>query len=789
MVKRAKDLVDYRNQIQVNSGFGFQTAINKSKEVQNQWSSAIEKVSDGLMKTAQTVDESRAKGLAEEIQFEKDIETVIGDDGQEVSQIKYKPIENSGLLFRASREKFDQIVLSRFRADVMNTVNEVGQKVSNEVKQENGTIDQFQAMANNTLGGLLSELPSKFSAYIQPEIDSTIQSYGNTVQTNRIRFENKQNDINTQNYFEDTTEKIFVALNSNMTNLAKATLEQFKNELPAYMENSEYASLNGKEQLKDLSALVAFGNVYGQFTGIGDFENQNLDTLSREIKNIDNMLILVDGGVGNLQAPNGDAVKVTQAEFVEKMGALDASAKTKIRTMLTRKKALLSGLESNQDSLATLRINAETMLSDEDAVVPSKVEMNSIGKENGNLLLVDANRYFNNTLGTKLDVNGSNYAQQITAIMKVHKYLPTTQRNQFIDKMKVDEVFVRTMLPQLAQLQNDVLYTKNGIAVKNTFENLGFSQEDINAFDYLQQLRIFGQRQITQSDINNAFDLGPDGLPLKDIINIQGTSFKSTEIREAITETLGKKAQGTFRDDFISSFPIDDLQQYVVRQIQNNKTGGKITVDSIEEYAERAFDNAMAHGYVGFSKLGISGASALTEDNIKDIDSSFVINPIEEFYSLINPFTKKQDISYQHRTILETAKAGYVNNKNLGGQDSNISINDIKLMTIANRNTIVTNSTYPLYVMVYIDDNNKQYTIMNEEGDEIIYDPLVEYQFMKGILKKNNSINTVEQAKVIREAKLKGKTITAQDAEDLIDASTPDSINYKKQWSARSGNK
>ena len=92
MVKRAKDLVDYRNQIQVNSGFGFQTAINKSKEVQNQWSSAIEKVSDSLMKTAQTVDESRAKGLAEEVQFEKDIETVIGEDGQEVSQIKYKPI-------------------------------------------------------------------------------------------------------------------------------------------------------------------------------------------------------------------------------------------------------------------------------------------------------------------------------------------------------------------------------------------------------------------------------------------------------------------------------------------------------------------------------------------------------------------------------------------------------------------------------------------------------------------------------------------------------------------------
>ena len=149
MVKRSKDLVDYQNQIQVNSGFGFQTAINKSKEVQNQWATAIEKISDGLIDTAKTIDESRAKGLAEEVQFEKDIETVIGEDGEEISKIKYKPIEKSGLIFRASQDKYDKIVLSRFRADVMNTVNEASQQISNEVKQENGTIDQFDAMINN----------------------------------------------------------------------------------------------------------------------------------------------------------------------------------------------------------------------------------------------------------------------------------------------------------------------------------------------------------------------------------------------------------------------------------------------------------------------------------------------------------------------------------------------------------------------------------------------------------------------------------------------------------------
>jgi hypothetical protein len=788
MVKRSKDLVDYQNQIQVNSGFGFQTAINKSKEVQNQWATAIEKVSDGLMDTAKTIDESRAKGLAEEVQFEKDIETVIGEDGEEISKIKYKPIEKSGLIFRASQDKYDKIVLSRFRADVMNTVNEASQQISNEVKQENGTIDQFDAMINNRLNSLITELPSKFSAYIQPEIDSTIQSYGNTVQTNRIRFENKQNDLDAKNFAEDIEEKILVALNSNMPNLAKGTLEQFKDELPAYMENSEYASLNGKEQLKDLTALVAFGEVYGPFSGVGDFENQNLDTLGREIKNINNMLILVDGGVGNLQAPNGDAVKVTQAEFVEKMGALDASAKTKIRTMLTRKKALLSGLESNQDFLASATINANVQLVNPTGVVNNKNDLDKIGRENPDTFLAVANPYYNNTLGTKYDVNAPNYLQQVVAVMKTQKYLPPTQRDQFVKKMKNDVVFTRSILPQLAQLENDVLYTKNGIQVKNTYDNLGFSEAETNALDYLQTIRTFGNQQITDKDIKQAFRIGADGLPLKDIVNIQGTSFKSTEIDKAISKTLGDRAQGTFRDDFLSAFPLQKIKQYVVRQMNNSQIG-EITVDNIEKFTNRAIDNAMANSYVGFSKLGISGDAAIKQDNIKVIDSFFVQNPIEDFYSLVNPFTKEQDISYQYKSILETAKEGYVNGKKLGEQDTNISIKDIKVVTLANDNSILATPTYPLYELMYIDDNDKMYTITREDGYDIVYDPLIEYEFMKGILKKNNSINTVEQAKVIRQAKLKGKTITAQDAEDLIDASTPDSINYKKQWSARSGNK
>jgi hypothetical protein len=197
----------------------------------------------------------------------------------------------------------------------------------------------------------------------------------------------------------------------------------------------------------------------------------------------------------------------------------------------------------------------------------------------------------------------------------------------------------------------------------------------------------------------------------------------------------------------------------------------------------------MANSYVGFSELGISGDAAIKQDNIKDIDSFFVQNPIEDFYSLVNPFTKEQDISYQYKSILETAKEGYVNGKKLGEQDTNISIKDIKVVTLANDNSILATPTYPLYELMYIDDNDKMFTITREDGYDIVYDPLIEYEFMKGILKKNNSINTVEQAKVIRQAKLKGKTITAQDAEDLIDASTPDSINYKKQWRARSGNK
>ena len=112
-----------------------------------------------------------------------------------------------------------------------------------------------------------------------------------------------------------------------------------------------------------------------------------------------------------------------------------------------------------------------------------------------------ANQYYNNTLGTKYDVNAPNYLQQVVAVMKTQKYLPPTQRDQFIQKMKNDVVFTRSILPQLAQLENDVLYTKNGIQVKNTYDNLGFSQAETNALDYLQTIRTFGNQQITDEDI------------------------------------------------------------------------------------------------------------------------------------------------------------------------------------------------------------------------------------------------------------------------------------------------
>ena len=69
MVKKAKDYVDYANQIQVTSGFGYNTAIAKSKETQALWSKTLDNLSDSLMKGAVAVESAKQKRLSEQLEF------------------------------------------------------------------------------------------------------------------------------------------------------------------------------------------------------------------------------------------------------------------------------------------------------------------------------------------------------------------------------------------------------------------------------------------------------------------------------------------------------------------------------------------------------------------------------------------------------------------------------------------------------------------------------------------------------------------------------------------------
>lgn len=790
MVKRSKDLVDYQNQIQVNSGFGFQTAINKSKEVQNQWATAIEKVSDGLMNTAKTIDESRAKGLAEEVQFEKDIKITMGEDGEEVSQVAYKPIEKSGLVFRASQDKYDEIVLRRFRADVMNTVNEASQKASNEVKQENGTIDQFDAMINNSIGNLISELPTKFSAYIQPEIDSTIQSYGNSVQTNRIRFENKKNDVEAKNFLDDEFDRIQSAINGGLLNKAEGHLAILENELPAFMENSEYATLNGQDVVKDAKNLINFAKVYNKYSGVGDIDNQNIPQLQAEINNIDNMLVLIDGGTGNLISPEGQKLKVTQAEFQQTLGELDASSRTGIRTMLVRKKALLSGKSDSFADTMLLKNNMRNVTTNSIAMPMNMNELDTIANNDPDKFLIVASDVIPNIpLNYAMGMNSTEAFKIPFAIAKTQHYLPRKIREDTIFKLKSDVNFTRKILPLLAELEDNVMYTENGIQVRNTFEQMGFNKQQTNALRILQARRTFGNQQISEGDIQDAFKFGADDISTTEKITLAGTSFKVSDIQDEILKTIKSKVGRVYFDDFASGAPLRKIQEYVINEL---KYEGDPTTDSVAPIVNRAINNAIGNGYVGYSAYGVSGEAGIQEDNIKNIEKRFVNNPVEKFYGLQNPFTNKVDVTYLHKSILETARKGYVNNESIidienKTQKKKFNIKDFGLISLANNNSLINNTTLPLYKLVLLDDD-EILDITTEDGLEIIYDPNIEYVVMSNLLQNYSSINEVEQAKLIRNARLNRKSLSKKNAQAMLDEMIPEELNYKTQWKKRNVN-
>ena len=166
MVKKAKDYVDYANQIQVTSGFGYNTAIAKSKETQALWSKTLDNLSDSLMKGAVAVESAKQKRLSEQIEFDVDEKEITDEDGNKYVQKTYNKIKEPLFLFNKNQEAYDKTVFMELQNNVMADAREITSRIQADVISKNQNPQQYIGRSSVMLDELVKNLPSKFTKVI-----------------------------------------------------------------------------------------------------------------------------------------------------------------------------------------------------------------------------------------------------------------------------------------------------------------------------------------------------------------------------------------------------------------------------------------------------------------------------------------------------------------------------------------------------------------------------------------------------------------------------------------------
>ena len=163
MVKKAKDYVDYANQIQVTSGFGYNTAIAKSKETQALWSKTLDNLSDSLMKGAVAVESAKQKRLSEQIEFDVDEKEITDEDGNKYVQKTYNKIKEPLFLFNKNQEAYDKTVFMELQNNVMADAREITSRIQADVLSKNQNPQQYIGRSSVMLDELVKSSSTRFT--------------------------------------------------------------------------------------------------------------------------------------------------------------------------------------------------------------------------------------------------------------------------------------------------------------------------------------------------------------------------------------------------------------------------------------------------------------------------------------------------------------------------------------------------------------------------------------------------------------------------------------------------
>ena len=732
MVKRAKDYIDYANQIQVNTGSGYNLAIQKSKETQAKWSSALDNLSDAFMKGSEAVDKANQQRLSEQIEFDVDEKEITDEEGNTYVQKTYNKIKEPLFLFNKNQEAYDRSVFLELQSSVLADAKEITSKIQTDVLNKNQNSQQYLSRSNVMLEELTQNLPQKFLKVLAPDIQNIQTQNERTVSANHNNFINRKKSYEGNKKIDELKADIQeYGTNGLFKNMDKS-INQLENIITTYAPLSDDIAIKGSDILESAKKHSQFYKTYASYlSSPNDKENtvQGNIILANNLNEIKKLLIGLGNEKAELTNSNGEKITLTKESFFNSLGGLDDSDRGELETTINKRLTYITSETNEQSTLHSFMQHEDNYsLNRTSFIDTADLREFDDNKDLQKALFPDGFQY-NNPNDIKSFVN--KYGT-FTPIMK-SKFKTDLQLNNPTAVPIIETIFQGMQQTQM-QYKNNGKYTIPTISRSATMFDLDLSDAEIN------KLRFVINRSYITGQMSEEHLLAYDRLkntPLSELGEMTDQSVKEmqTEIRKGVTEYLTDISSDAIHDNsFIQS--LQDIVEQDLR-IQINPQAEKITEDYVAGYTAERLQQFVTKAY-GKTTMGYSEQVMTTDAFFDSTEDVFALYAPETVYGI----TDEEGVTsteYLQPDILKLIKQeapeefksykDFMASKNMKVNFNNKK-NGIVLIPREKFDGNFTLTQYPTYLLGY--DRDGQIEIFSGlDSNMIIFNPKNTYQTLK----------------------------------------------------------
>ena len=732
MVKKAKDYVDYANQIQVTSGFGYNTAIAKSKETQALWSKTLDNLSDSLMKGAVAVESAKQKRLSEQIEFDVDEKEITDEDGNKYVQKTYNKIKEPLFLFNKNQEAYDKTVFMELQNKVMVDAREITSQIQADVISKNQNPQQYIGRSSVMLDELVKNLPSKFTKVLEPDLQNLQTQNERTVAANYNNFIDKKKTYEGNKQIDELMTELQDFGTNGLFNNMDEKINMLRSVIDTYSLVSDDIAIKGADIVESAEKHGKFYKTYSNYlSSPNDAENtaQGNMILLNNLNEIKKLLI----GIGNpkveLVAGDGSKISITKQGFFDSLGGLDASDRSELESTINKRITYLASETNSQTTLHSFQQHEDDYSLNKSSFLDS-----------ADLREFDTNPDLRNQLFP--DGFQYNNPQDTISFMKRYGTVTPQMKRQFKNDLQfnnpavvpVIETIVQGMFETQMQYKNNGKYTLPTISRSATMFDLDLNETEQDKLKFVIN-RSYVTGQMSEEHLL-AYDRRRD-TPLSELGEKSDQSVKEIqkEITKGITDYLTDISGDAIHDAYLFNF----LQQIVTDdlRIKGNPQEEKITADYVASYTAERLQHFINKAY-SQTTMGYSESVMTTDAFFDATEEVYALYAPEKVYGLINEDGTK-NTEYLQPDILKLLKEqapeelqiykNFMKSKNM-----QINFNNKKNgIVLIPREKLGDNMVFvqsPTYLLGY-DAGGRIEIFNNIAGDMLIFNPKNIYQELK----------------------------------------------------------